>query len=70
MLKIALVEDEEKYRKCSTSDENNGELSPLVYIDIHPVYCTDSFCIGRHSDSFHLRLGTSSSKAILRARQS
>ena len=36
--------DEEKYRKCSTS-QNNGKLSPLVYIDIHPVENdTNSIC--------------------------
>ena len=37
--------DEEKYNKCSSSDSYDGKLSPLVYIDIHPVENdTNSIC--------------------------
>lgn len=37
--------DEDKYRQCSTSHKNNDKLSPLVYIDIHPVENdTNSIC--------------------------
>lgn len=37
--------DEEKYRRCFSLHKNDGKLSPLVYIDIHPVENdTNSIC--------------------------